>query len=184
MVAAHPVEALLLDVRMLLVVDEVLAVSRSDRIAGAVLDGLVRQHFLGWLVLMGKLPRCAVSRRVVLDVLHVAATFEDEGFETFLAKFLSSPAAGNARADDDGVEGVVGLAFHIHVHGFWMLDRIGLLAGLEIGGRIPAAGHEDEIEGLGAAYFGIYIGELRQLLELPDKSCLVVGLLGRAFHRG
>ena len=126
MIAAHPVEPFLLDVGVILIVDEELAVCGLDRVSCTVLDRLLSQHFPSGFVLMRKLPGSAVRSGVVLDVFDVATALQHQGFQTLLTQFLGRPPAGNARTHDDGVEGVVSFALEIQVHG---LQRIGFLTG-------------------------------------------------------
>ena len=54
------------------------------------------------------LPRREVGGWIILDVRDVAAALEDERLQPFLAELFSRPAAGDAGADDDRVEGSCG----------------------------------------------------------------------------
>jgi hypothetical protein len=59
---------------------------------------------------MRELPGEQVRGRIILDVLDATAALENERFESLLTELLRRPAAGDAGADDDRVEGDVARA--------------------------------------------------------------------------
>ena len=101
LVAADPVERLLLHVGMLGVLhEEVLHVFRGDHAHHRiVLDHLARQP-----TAVRELPGREIRGGIVLDVLDVAAALQYQRLQALLAQFLGGPAACDAGADDDGVE--------------------------------------------------------------------------------
>ena len=105
-IAADPVEALDLGVRMLGVVDEPMLRRLRDRVAAACSDRLALQVFVGGAAAVGKLPD-VLGRRRIVAVLHVAAAIEHQRLQPLLGELLGGPAARDARADDDGIVGMV-----------------------------------------------------------------------------
>ena len=105
-VAADPVEALDLGVRMLGVVDEPVLRGLRDRVAAAGSNRLPLQVFVGGPAPVGKLPD-VLGRRRVVAVLHVAAAVQHQRFQALLRELFGGPAAGDAGADDDGIVGMV-----------------------------------------------------------------------------
>ena len=104
-VAAHPVEALHLGVRVLLVVDEPMGRRRMRGVAGPALLLLLRAVLAGQPVAAGELPALQHRRRIV-GMLHVAAALEHERPQALLGQFLRGPAAADPRPHHDGVVGV------------------------------------------------------------------------------
>src|SRR5690349_6255541 len=102
LIAADPVERLLLDVWMVAVLDEemhgVFAVTRRFADQRIFLEDLTRCRAAVW-----QLPRVQVHGRIVLDVDHVATAFEDQRFEPLLAQFFRRPTPGDSRADNNCV---------------------------------------------------------------------------------
>ena len=105
-IAADPVEALDLRVRMLGVVDEPVLRRLRDRIAAARGDCLALQLFVGGAAAVGKFPD-VLGRSRIVAVLHVAAAIEHQRLESLLRQLLGGPAARDAGADDDGIVGMV-----------------------------------------------------------------------------
>src|SRR5215204_3827155 len=104
LIAADPVERRLLHVRVVAILDE--EVRRVLAVPGRLADERVLPELLPrHRTAMRKLPWLDVHGGIVLDVLHAAAALEDERLEALLAQLLRGPAAGDARADDDRVEG-------------------------------------------------------------------------------
>ena len=105
-IAADPVEALDLGVRMLGVVDEPVLRRLRDRVAAARGDCLSLQVFVGGAAAVGKFPE-VLGRSRIVAVLHVASAIEHQRLESLLRQLLGGPAARDARADDDGIVGMV-----------------------------------------------------------------------------
>jgi hypothetical protein len=91
---------------MLGVVDEPVLRRLRDRVAAARRDRLSLQVFVGGAAAVGKFPD-VLGRSRIVAVLHVAAAIEHQRLESLLRQFLGSPAARDARADDDGIVGMV-----------------------------------------------------------------------------
>jgi len=66
-------------------------------------DGVVCEDIFRHLSAVGKIPGVFCRGGVVFEVLHGAATFEQERREAVFAEFFCSPASADAGADDDGV---------------------------------------------------------------------------------
>src|SRR6266550_567803 len=83
LVAANPVEWLLLDVRMVAILDEevhgVLAVTRCLADQRILLEDLTRQR-----AAVRELPRIKIHRGIILDVDYVPASLEHERLEPLL----------------------------------------------------------------------------------------------------
>jgi hypothetical protein len=109
LIAAEPVEGPFLHVGVFVVLDEEVRVV----LAGDLAHERVGFGQLAWQdAAMRQLPRSQVGGGVVLDVGDVAAALQHQRFQPLLAQLLGRPAAGNAGADDDGVEGVFGGCAH------------------------------------------------------------------------
>ena len=106
LVAADPIERLLLHVRVIPVLDEEVhgVFTVTGRLADqrVLLENLARHR-----AAMRQFPRIEVHRGIVLDVDYIPAPLEDQRLESLLAQLLRRPTTGNARPDDDGVERVV-----------------------------------------------------------------------------
>jgi len=81
------------------------------------LHGVVARVKVGLsLAAMWELPGLLPLGDVILAVLDVAPTLDEERAETVLGELLRRPAAGDPGADDDGVERLVALWRHQTAH--------------------------------------------------------------------
>ena len=72
-----------------------------------------------------KLPRGLCCRMISRDMLKVTSSFEENGFQPLFAEFLSGPAAGNSRSNNDGVERKSFLPHFTFEFAFWLTDDQG-----------------------------------------------------------
>src|SRR2546429_7800721 len=103
-VAAYPVEALNLDVRIVQVVDEPVLGGLRDHIAARA-DGVTSEILLCGAAPVGQLPGILHGGRIVAMPDHASA-IEHQGLQALLG-LLGGPAAADARSDDDCIVGVV-----------------------------------------------------------------------------
>src|SRR5258705_12252170 len=112
LIAADPVEGLLLYVRVVGVLHEemrgVFAVTGRFADERICVDQLARV-----VPPVRQLPWGHVRRGVIFDVLYVAAALEHEGLEAVVAQLFRGPPAGDSGADDDGVVRAIGFG-HAH----------------------------------------------------------------------
>jgi len=104
LVAADPVERLLLHVRVITILHEevggVFAITRGLADERIFLELLTRH-----CAAMRELPRVEIHGGVVLDVDYVAPALENERLQSLFAELLGCPPTGNSRANDDRIEG-------------------------------------------------------------------------------
>ncbi len=105
-IAAHPIEALDLDVGIVDVVDEPVLRCLRDRIPGPSLNALPLEIVSSRSSAVFELPRVFRGGRI-LAVPHHAATFEHERLEAFFGELLRGPPAAHPSAYDDGVVSVL-----------------------------------------------------------------------------
>src|SRR6266480_2432625 len=104
-VAAYPVEALNLGVRIVQVVDEPVLGGLRDHIAARA-DGMTPEILLRGAAPVGQLPGILHGGWIVAMPDHAPA-IEHKGLQSLLGQLLGGPAAADARTDDDGIVGVV-----------------------------------------------------------------------------
>ena len=104
-VAAYPVEALNLDVRIVQVVDEPVLGGLRDHVAARA-DGMAPEILLRGAAPVGQLPGILHGGRIVAMPDHAPA-IEHQGLQALLGQLLGGPAAADARTDDDCIVGVV-----------------------------------------------------------------------------
>jgi hypothetical protein len=118
LVAANPVEGLFLHVGVFLVLHEKVFGGLLEGVA-ATHHGIFGLHVEGKPAAVREVPGVFGGSGIILDVLHVPAAFEHQRFEAFFAKFLGRPAAADARADHNGIVGLLRLGLSGKVHIFW-----------------------------------------------------------------
>src|SRR5690606_28711483 len=101
-VAAHPVEAFVLGVRVVDVVDEPMSRGGMGRVTRAGLFVLPRAIGGRLAVAPLEVPRL-LERGGVVAMRHVAPALEQERAEPAFAKFLGGPAAADSRPDDNRI---------------------------------------------------------------------------------
>src|SRR6185437_6947004 len=103
LVAAYPIEGIILYIGMFPVVDVELF---SGFGVGLALNGVFFFIFFSVLEQMWELPGAEEGRGIIFYMGDIATSFEDEGCEACFTEFLGCPAAADARADNDGVKSI------------------------------------------------------------------------------
>ena len=82
---------------------------------------------VGDLTTLFKLVGHFVCRRIICDVLHIAAPLENQRLESFLCQLLGRPATADSRADDNGI--VTSLLNAVYIRVGHQISPSSLLAG-------------------------------------------------------
>ena len=114
LISPDPVEGLLLDIGMLLVLDHEVDRVFLEHIAAAGYRVLL-PHFFGETTPVLELPGIHVGRRVVYVVPDLASSLKDQGFQPFLTEFLGGPASAHSRADHNRVKALLFLAVYVEI---------------------------------------------------------------------
>ena len=102
LIAADPIERLGLLIGMFPILHEKMLGGFAEGVASAH-HGIVAQHLRMEGVAMGEFPKLGVCRRVVFDVLDIAAAFQNQGVQAAFGELFGRPSARHPRADHDRI---------------------------------------------------------------------------------
>jgi hypothetical protein len=114
-IAADPVEAFGLAVRMFAVVHEPMLGGLRHDVTGSCRCLVTLEILLSGTATVRQFPQI-FGRSWIVAVTDHASAIEHQGFQAFFREFLGGPAAADARADDDGIVNVVLVWRHCRIH--------------------------------------------------------------------